>query len=239
MHAILVIALVGCAAAGVFCGLRVRRGSFLAGLALPRTEADRQAGGWLAFLVIRNPGLCRAVEKLSSVLPGHRADVESAVKSTTTFTHLQSRTILHRYFRWQVHNIVRVLCALLFCGVVSVCMTGTTTLTGHHLIGLGSALLCTYSLANWWRIRFDCVGARKFCSSARAQSDEVVNAFTELSRGALRQAVAFALVFVCNLSFQVLVLVDANRGGPSSEASLEHAQRVQANPREAPKTFAG
>jgi hypothetical protein len=237
MHFVLLFALVGFAAAAVYHGLSVRRGSFLAGLALRPSQADRQVGGWLTSLLLRNPDLCRAMEGLSRVLPGPRTNVGSAFTDETSFTRLQSRTFLHRYFRWQVHNMARVLAALLYCGLVLTVASWGYSSHGQQLVAVGSALLCLWALSSWWNIRTDCEGTRKACRSALGAGDQVVGAFVDLSRGALRQGVAFALVFACNFGFQVLVLVDSDNLLSLNE-NLERVQRIEETFQEDPTVFA-
>lgn len=235
MNGLLAFALIAFAAAGVFHGLRVRRTSFRGGLALPATEADRQVFGWLAWLLRRSPGLCDALDRASSLLPGPRSDIEGAVASDTTFTGLQSRTILHRYYRWQVHNILRVLCALLFCGVLLVCTVSGLSSRAFVVISLGSGLLCAYSALSWWKLRSECEGTRRVSRGADT-GDMVLDAFGELSRCAMNQMVAFALVFACNFGFQVMVLVDPN-SLVSMNPDIERAQRLEESFRLDPTAF--
>lgn len=237
MQFVLIVALVGFAAAAVFHGLRVRRGSFLAGMALAPSEADRQVGGWLTTLLMRHPELCRMLEVLSRMLPGPSSDVGDAVTDETSFTRLQSRTILHRYFRWQVHNMARAIVAMIYCGLLIAVAAWGYSMPGQMLIAIGSALLTLWALSSWWNIRTECEGTKKFCRNGYEAGDTVLSAFTDLSRGALRQGVAFALVFVFNFGFQVVTLVDSDNLITANQ-EVQRVERLNANLAEDPTAFA-
>jgi hypothetical protein len=241
MHALPLLALLAFTVAGLFHGLRIRRTSFTAGTRLPRNHADRQATGWFAWFFLEHPRLCRVLDAISDRLPGGRSLVEDTVSSSTTFTRLQSRTLLHRYFRWQLHNLMRSMLALLFCGAILVCLPRGLTHVNHLLIAGGSVGLFLYAFICFRRIRLQNEATAKVCGTAAAagegNGDEVLGAFSELAEGAMRQAIAFGLVYVINLGLQVVFLVDTNNQ-LSFNADLERAQTLELLYREDPTAFA-
>jgi len=211
MQIVSLLALLAFAVAGVVHGLRVRRTSFLAGTYLPSHVSDRQTGGWIEWFLMRHPGLCSILDGISDLLPGPGSDVSDAVSTSTTFTGLQSRTLLHRYYRWQIHSLLRVLCALLFCGVLVALLSVGLTSGTHKIVSFGSLVLFFYAMHSWLRIRVEEQGTRKVCNAHDAgEGDQVLDAFRELSSSASRQAVAFALVFALNLCLQVAVFIDVD-----------------------------
>jgi len=183
----------------------------LAGTYLPAHASDRQTGGWIEWFLMRHPALCSVLDGISDLLPGPDSDVSDAVSTSTTFTRLQSRTLLHRYYRWQIHSLLRVLCALLFCGVLIALLSVGLTAGTHKIVSFGSLALCFYALHSWFRIRVEEKATRKVCNSqGQGEGDLVLDAFTELSRSASRQAIAFALLFTLNLGLQVAVYMDVD-----------------------------
>ena len=211
MQIVSLLALLAFAVAGVIQGLRVRRTSFLAGTYLPVHASDRQTGGWIEWFLMRHPALCSVLDGISDLLPGPDSDVSNAVSTSTTFTRLQSRTLLHRYYRWQIHSLLRVLCSLLFCGVLIALLSVGLTSGTHKIVSFGSMALCIYALHSWFRIRVEENATRKVCvSQAQDEGDMMLDAFGEISKSASRQAIAFALVFALNLCLQVAVYMDVD-----------------------------
>ena len=212
------LAWVAFAAAGVLYGLRVRHGSFLAALTVQRAASDAEASGWVASAVLKHPTLCRLLEAAHEILPCPRTeDMTDAVSRTTTFSYLQTRTILLQYFRWQVHNLLRVLLALVFFGVLVACATTGINQQTYTVVAITSAGLATYALCNWWKIRENSAATRKVCSAGGDAGSFILDSFSELSRGALRQAIAFTLIFSLNLGFQVVSLFSPDAVLPSGE----------------------
>ena len=210
MQIMSLLALLAVAVVGVVHGLRVRRTSFLAGTYLPRHSSDRQTGGWMEWFFMNHPGLCSLMDGISDLLPGPASEVSNTVTSSTSFTRLQSRTLLHRYYRWQIHSLLRVLLALLFCGVLVALLTVGLTAGTHKLVAFGSAVLFMHALHSWVRIRMEEKATRKVCGGGRDEGDLVLDAFGELSLSASRQAVTFALVFCLNIGLQVAVYIDVD-----------------------------
>jgi len=228
MQIVFLLALFAFAFAGLFHGLRVRRTSFLAGTYLPRIESDRHTGGWLEWFFMKHPSLCNVLDGISDLLPGPDSHVSDTVTSSTTFTRLQSRTLLHRYYCWQIHSLLRVILSLLFCGVLLALLPVGLTQSTHKLIAGGSVLLFGYAVLSWWRMRIENQATRKVCMTDRDSNagDMVLGAFTELSRSACRQAVAFAFVFGLNMLIQIVVLIDVDNrlslnGGAPTIQKLE------------------
>lgn len=205
------LALFAFAFAGLVHGLRVRRTSFLAGTFLPKIESDRESGGWFEWFFMKHPALCSVLDGISDLLPGPDSHVSDAVTSSTTFTRLQSRTLLHRYYRWQIHSLLRVLLALVFCGVLLALMPVGLTQASHKVIAGGSVALFGYAVLNWWSMRKENEATRRVArNSSQGEGDLVLDAFTELAKSASRQAVAFAMVFCLNIALQVVVLIDVD-----------------------------
>lgn len=212
---------------GLAYGLRIERTSFVAGTLLPRQRVDRQSVGAFAWFFLEHPRLCRLLDAISERLPGGRSEVEEAVSSSTTFTRLQSRTLLHRYFRWQVHNLMRSILALVFCGAIVACLPLGLTQSSHLLIAGGSVALFLYAFVCYRRIRLQNEATAKVCESDHeAGGEDVLGAFHELGEAAFRQAVAFGLVYAVNLGLQVAFLANTNNQLTFNE-DLERARWIE------------
>jgi hypothetical protein len=240
MHVLPLLVLLAFTVAGLVHGLRIQRTSFSAGARLPRQRADRQATGWVGWFFLEHPILCRALDAISDRLPGPRSAVEDTVSSATTLTGLQSRTLLHRYFCWQLHNLVRTMLALVFCGALLFCMPRGLNTTTHLLVAGGSVLLFLYAFVCFRRILQQNRATAKVCRNRLGEDEtggSVLGAFTDLADAALRQAVAFGLVYAINLGLQVMFLVETN-SQLTFNADLERAQVLEFLMEEDPSAFA-
>ena len=113
---------------------------------------------------------------------------------------------MHRYYRWQIHSLLRLVLVLVFCGVlISLLPVGLTQAT-HKIVAGGSTILFIYAVSNWWRISNEDKANRRICSNG--EGDGMLDAFAELSQSAFRQAMAFALIFGMNIGLQVVEFID-------------------------------
>ena len=208
MQFVSLLALLTIAVVALFTGLRVRRTSFLAGTFLTRLPSDGREGGWIEWLLVKHPILCNLMDAISDVLPGRGSDISDTVAATTTFTRVQSHALLHRYYRLQVHSMLRVILVIVFCGMLIALMPVGLTQSTHRIVGAGSSLLCLYALRCWWRI--DCDRRHGNTRLPRTGADSVHDAFKELSHSAALQAAAFGLIFGLNVGLQVIEYLDVD-----------------------------
>ncbi|MFT5287741.1 MAG: hypothetical protein ACI8TQ_003929 [Planctomycetota bacterium] len=208
MQFVSLLALLTIAVMALFAGLRVRRTSFLAGTYMTRLDSDRWNGGWIEWILVKHPSICHLLDAISDVLPGRGADITDTVSATTSFTRVQSHALLHRYYRLQVHNMLRVIMVIVFCGMLLAIVPEGLTQSTHKIVGVGSSILCLYAMRCWWRIDRDCRNGNTRLPRSNAES--VHTAFHELSRSAALQALAFALMFGMNVGLQVVEYLDVN-----------------------------